>query len=107
MAQEPTATGDEQFAERLLGAFNHAAMMILVSVGHRTRLFDVMAGMPPAGSGEIAERASLAERYVREWLGGMVVSGIVEYDPSGETYALPAAHAAFMTRAAGSSNMAV
>ena len=28
------------------------------------------------------DRAGLAERYVREWLGAMVTGGIVEYEPS-------------------------
>lgn len=107
MVPIPSEERSEQFAERLLGAFNDAAMMLLVSVGHRTGLFDAMASMEPAGSGEIADRCALAERYVREWLGGMVVSGVVDYDPTAETYRLPAEHAARLTRAAAPSNMAV
>jgi SAM-dependent methyltransferase len=82
-------------------------MMVLISVGHRTGLFDAMAQMEPAESAEIATRAGLNERYVREWLGGMVVSGVVEYDAGRATYHLPAEHAAALTRAAGTSNMAV
>lgn len=97
----------EQFAERLLAAFNDSAMMLLISVGHRAELFDVMSTMDGAGSQEIADRAGLTERYVREWLGGMVVSGVVQYDPGDETYRLPAEHAAWLTRAAAPSNMAV
>jgi hypothetical protein len=92
----------EQFAERLLAAFNDSAMMLLISVGHRTGLFDVMSTIDAAGSQDIADRAGLTERYVREWLGGMVVSGVVEYDPGDETYRLPAEHAAVADESGGS-----
>ena len=107
MVAEPSAKRGEQFAERILKAFNDASMMLLISVGHRTGLFDAMSVMEPESSVEIARRCGLHERYVREWLGGMVVSGVVEYDPKGETYSLPAEHAAMLTRAAAPSNMAV
>ena len=36
----------EEFAERMLRTMNEAALALMVSVGHRTGLFDVMAGMP-------------------------------------------------------------
>jgi hypothetical protein len=36
----------EEFAERMLRTLHEAALALMVSVGHRTRLFDVMAGMP-------------------------------------------------------------
>ena len=59
---------------------NEAALALMVSVGHRTGLFDVMAGMPAATSAGIASRAALDERYVREWLAVMTTGRIVEYD---------------------------
>jgi SAM-dependent methyltransferase len=76
------------------------------SVGHRTGLFDAMAAMEPATSVEIAAKASRDERYVREWLGGMVASRIVDYEPETGRYALPAEHAAFLTRDAAPNNIA-
>jgi hypothetical protein len=60
----------ETFAATLLTALNHAALCLMMSIGHRTGLFDVMSGMPPSSSREIAAAAGLHERYVREWLGG-------------------------------------
>lgn len=62
----------DAFAKRLLTALNHGALCLMVSIGHRTGLFDVMHEMDPATSEEIAVRAGLNERYVREWLGAMV-----------------------------------
>jgi 2-polyprenyl-3-methyl-5-hydroxy-6-metoxy-1,4-benzoquinol methylase len=96
----------DAFAERMLGVLNSGALAIMVSLGHRTRLFDAMAGMQPADSHEIAARAGLNERYVREWLGAMVTGGIVHYDPKAGAYRLPAEHAACLTRAAAPNNVA-
>jgi 2-polyprenyl-3-methyl-5-hydroxy-6-metoxy-1,4-benzoquinol methylase len=77
------------------------------SIGHRTGLFDAMTGLPPSTSDEIAARAGLAERYVREWLAVMVTGRIVAYDADARTYQLPAAHAAILTRRAPLGNFAV
>jgi 2-polyprenyl-3-methyl-5-hydroxy-6-metoxy-1,4-benzoquinol methylase len=79
----------------------------MTSIGHRTGLFDVMAGLPPATSEEIAEQAGLNERYVREWLGAMVTGRFVDYDTATSAYHLPAEHAAFLTRQAGTDNVGV
>ncbi len=95
-----------EFAERLQGTFNQGALCLMISVGHRTGLFDAMAQTAPATSVEIAERANLQERYVREWLGAMVTGGVIEMDAASEKYSLPGAHAAVLTRAAGADNMA-
>ena len=86
---------------------NEAAVALMVSVGHRTGLFDVMAGMPAATSDSIAARAGLDERYVREWLAVMTTGRIVDHDGSTGTFWLPAEHAAWLTRAAGLNNLAV
>lgn len=97
----------EAFADRLVGALNGAALALMTSLGHRTNLFDVLATLPNTTCEELADKAGLAERYVREWLGVMVTSSVVEYDPRLETYHLPAEHAAFLTRAASPNNIAV
>jgi SAM-dependent methyltransferase len=97
----------EAFAEKMLGVLNAGALTLMTSIGHRTGLFDVMSTLPPADSVEIAHRAGLDERYVREWLGAMVTGGIVEHDAATGHYHLPAEHAACLTRAARPNNMAV
>lgn len=70
----------EQNAGRTLGIVNDGVLAVMASIGHQTGLFDAIAGMAPATSAEVAEAAALDERYVREWLGAMVVGGIVEYE---------------------------
>jgi len=97
----------EAFAGRFLTALNNGALCLMVSVGHRTGLFDLMSKSPPATSEEIAARAGLNERYVREWLGAMATAGVVEFDPTTTRFSLPAEHAASLTRAAHADNMAV
>jgi hypothetical protein len=67
--------------ERLFAALNGSALAVFVSIGHKSGLIKTMLQMPPATSEQIAEGAGLQERYVREWLGGMVVCGIVDYAP--------------------------
>lgn len=94
------------FAQRMTDTINDAFLALMISIGHQTTLFDTMARLPPATSEEIARAAGLQERYVREWLGAVVTGRIVEYDPAKKTYALPPEHAASLTRAAGSSNLA-
>lgn len=72
----------EAGAARLLGILNDSSAAVLASVGHQTGLFDVMAGLPTATSEQIADAAGLNERYVREWLGGMVTARFVQYQPA-------------------------
>ena len=97
----------EAFAEMMLDTLNRGALTLMISIGHRTALFDSMAGLPPSTSARIAYAACLHERYVREWLGAMVTGHIVEYDPATDTYFLPAEHAASLTRAATPNNLAM
>jgi hypothetical protein len=61
----------EQFAGNLLATLNNGALCLMISIGHRTGLFDVMRTLPPSTSEEIAREAGLNERYVREWLGAI------------------------------------
>jgi SAM-dependent methyltransferase len=100
-------TGSAEFAERMTRMLNEAALALMVSVGHRTGLFDAMAGMPAATSAEIAAGAALDERYVREWLAAMTTGGVVDHDSAAASFSLPARHAAWLTRAAGPDNLAV
>jgi hypothetical protein len=98
--------GADAFAGQMLAALNNSATVLMLSVGHRTGLFQALSKLPPSTSVEIAKAAGLEERYVREWLGNMVVSRIVEYDSSTRRYALPPEHAMDLTQEAGPNNMA-
>lgn len=94
------------FAEKLLNSLNYGALALMTSIGYRTGLFDKMRTLEPSTSYEIADEAGLDERYVREWLGAMTVSGVVEFDPVVDKYFLPPEHAAVLIKEAGTDNIA-
>src|SRR4051812_10530225 len=104
--QELDRERSDAFAGRLLDVVNDGMLALMISVGHRTGLFDVLAHMDAADADTIAAAAGLEERYVREWLGAMTSGRIVEYEAATATYRLPPEHAASMTRAAGPGNLA-
>ena len=85
----------EAFAGRLMPILAGGIQSYLVDLGARTGLF-AAAAEGPATSDDLAERADLVERYVREWLGAVVTAGIMEYDPAHATYTLPPEHAALL-----------
>ena len=78
MTQTFDQTKAEAFAERMLDILNSGALAVMISIGHRTELFDTMAELPPSTSQQIADAAGLNERYVREWLGAMVTGRLVD-----------------------------
>ncbi len=104
---EYDAARAEAFAGRMLETLNGAAVAVMISVGHRTGLFDALSEMDVATSEELADAATLNERYVREWLGAMTTGRVVEYEPATGRYRLPREHASWLTRAASPDNLAV
>lgn len=100
-------TKAQMFSNEIISALNQGALCILLSIGHRTQLLDSMDGQGPLSSHNLAKQTGLNERYVREWLNGMVVSKVVEYEPASQTYFLPQEHADFLTRRSSQANLAV
>jgi SAM-dependent methyltransferase len=90
----------------MVGLLNNGSIAMMCSIGHRTGLFDTMAGRGPMTSVELADSAGLNERYVREWLAAMAVGGIVDYNEDTETFVLPEEHQTLLTRAGGPLNIA-
>lgn len=89
----------EAFAGRFTEALNAGALLLMSSLGHRTGLFDALAAGAAGTPAEIARAAGLHERYVREWLAALAAAGVVELEGA-DHYALPAEHAAVLTRGA-------
>jgi SAM-dependent methyltransferase len=94
----------QAFARKLLDVFTGSGMTMLIGLGYRTGLFEA-ATQGPATSAELADRAGLDERYVREWLGAMVTSGLFDYEPAEGRYIFPPEDAALLT-GAGARNVA-
>ncbi|XP_022083548.1 uncharacterized protein LOC110975398 [Acanthaster planci] len=85
------AETEEMFGNRLAETVTQGFLCLALSLGHKTGLFEAMAGFDePKSAKEIANAAGLKERYVREWLGAMVSGCIVEVDEeTSELFLLP------------------
>ena len=93
----------EQFLAQLVSIYTGSMLNYMIDIGHRTGLF-AAAARGSATSAELADRAGLTERYVREWLGAMVTGGVFDYAPADQRYSLPPEHAACLTE--GPTNLA-
>jgi 2-polyprenyl-3-methyl-5-hydroxy-6-metoxy-1,4-benzoquinol methylase len=97
-----SAQSDEErtgaLVERLFGAALGGIDFVSVYLGDRLGLYRALAEAGGSTSLELASRASIHERYAREWLEQQAVTGILEVDdpakPEGDRrYSLPPAHA--------------
>jgi 2-polyprenyl-3-methyl-5-hydroxy-6-metoxy-1,4-benzoquinol methylase len=97
----------DAFAEKLIEVYNQGALSLMISIGHRSGLFDAMHNLSYNTSKEIAERSGLNERYVREWLHAMAAGSVIEVTEDGKKFHLTPEHAAYLTREAGADNLGV
>ncbi len=108
MNPDPRQSGSappELVADRLIQILNDGSIAVLASLGHQSGLFEALRAVPGSTSAQVAAAAELNERYVREWLAGVVTAGFVDYEPAGRTYSLRDDHSAFLT-GAGPDNFA-
>jgi SAM-dependent methyltransferase len=78
----------EDFMGRMVGEFGAVASAPLIALGDRLGLYKAMSEQGWMTSTEVAERAGLAERYVREWLAAQAASGFIRYDAAAGKYQL-------------------
>src|SRR5437588_8421029 len=86
-----------QFVFRAVDEVGATLNAALVVMGDKLGLYRALAGAGPLTPGELAERTSTAERYVREWLNAQAAGGYVEYDPESGRYTLPPEQALALT----------
>lgn len=84
-------------ADRLFQNVTGTLELYAVYLGERLGLYRALAGGEAMTSGELAERAGIAERYAREWLEQQAVAELVEVDDQKadaltRRYRLPAEH---------------
>jgi SAM-dependent methyltransferase len=91
----------EAFAGKVLSDCAGFQSVLLCALGDRLGLFKDLAANGPATSEELAARAGIIERYVREWLGGMASAGYLEYDPPSRRFTLPVEHAPLLAQEGG------
>jgi SAM-dependent methyltransferase len=84
----------KQVAQAVVGDVATVVHGALCYIGDRTGLFKAMMNAGALTVDQLAARAGLSARYVREWLGAMAAARYVEYDGSAETYLLTPEYAA-------------
>ncbi len=81
------------FADKVYEDMAGTMAVAMAYAGVKTGLFRTMAGRGAMRRDDVAEVSGLDPRYVEEWLKGMTTARFLDYDPAGETYALPDEHA--------------
>jgi 2-polyprenyl-3-methyl-5-hydroxy-6-metoxy-1,4-benzoquinol methylase len=108
---EKSQAGSQIFAQKMIDILNYGALNLAMAIGYRTGLYEVLDTVDsPQSATDIAAKAGLSQRYVKEWLGVMVTAGIVEVslgEDGEDRFHLPKARADFLTRRAGNSNLGV
>jgi hypothetical protein len=73
----------EEFADKVIGYLSGAGVSALVYLGDRLGLYRALKESGPSTSAELAAKAGLHERWVREWLHGQASAGLVRYAGNG------------------------
>jgi 2-polyprenyl-3-methyl-5-hydroxy-6-metoxy-1,4-benzoquinol methylase len=78
-----------QFVFRAVDEVGATLNAALVVIGDKLGLYRALAGTAGLTPGELADRTSTAERYVREWLNAQAAGGYVTYNADDGRYTLP------------------
>lgn len=86
----PAAT--ETFVGQVVNDVAAALSGVMTSIGNKLGLYAAMANAGPMSSQELADKTTLTERYVREWLNNQTAGGYIHYHADTQRYELPDAH---------------
>lgn len=94
----------QALAVRTFTAGLNAAELFAAYIGVRLGLYEALASAGPVTASQLADRATIAPRYAREWLEQQAAAGILEVDdankaPDRRLYVLPIGHAEALTDA--------
>lgn len=73
----------EELTETAIGYLNGAAVSAMAYLGDQLGLYRALSESGPVTSAELAAKAGLHERWVREWLHGQASAGLVCYTDDG------------------------
>ncbi|MGJ8681823.1 class I SAM-dependent methyltransferase [Paraglaciecola sp.] len=82
----------EEFAGQVVTDMSATLSGVMTSLGNKLGLYKAMAFAGPLTSQQLADKLSLAERYVREWLNNQVAGQYLQYHKNDKTYELPDAY---------------
>ena len=78
----------QAFMQKALADMGAIISAPLILLGERLGLYRAMAGAGPLSAEEVASRAGVAERPVREWLANQAAGGYISYDADSDTFTL-------------------
>jgi hypothetical protein len=73
----------DEVADKAIGYLSGAGVSALIYLGDRLGLYHALSEAGPSTSAELAAKAGLHERWVREWLHGQASAGLVHYAGDG------------------------
>src|SRR5574341_965522 len=77
---------EQQLRDFIKHVFDHLSGLVvsgMIYLGHHLGLYRALADAGPLTSTELAGKAALHERWVREWLQGQAAARLIEYKGDG------------------------
>ena len=99
--QNQAADTTEEFAERVVGAMDQRQLGHLAVDRASDQAVRHDGGAAAGHQRAVADAAGLSERYVREWLGGVVACRVIDYDPAAQSIRCRGTGAAVLTPPTG------
>ena len=78
-----------EFIGKMLTDLGGATSVAMVRMGDRLGLYKALHAAGPSTCGELAAKAGVNDRYLREWLSHQAASGYLDYDPVTGRFSLP------------------
>lgn len=70
--------------QKVFGHLKGALVSAMIHLGDKLGLYRALQGAGPINSQQLAEKAGLHERWVREWLHGQAAAGLLAYLGDGQ-----------------------
>jgi 2-polyprenyl-3-methyl-5-hydroxy-6-metoxy-1,4-benzoquinol methylase len=88
----------EQFAGKVMGDIGGAFALLLSFVGDQTGVFRTLRDTGRSTGTQLADKAGVDERYLREWLGAQAAAGYVTYHQEDDSFSLTPEQAIVLTQ---------
>ena len=87
-----------QLTQKVIGDAAGAVGLLLAYIGDQSKVYTTMDELGPSSVKEIADKAGLDERYLREFLSSNAANGYVTYEPAEDKFSLSPEQAAVFAK---------
>lgn len=84
----------EELQGKVLTDVGGAIGVLMAYIGDQSGVYEALEAIGPCGHKELARKADVDERYLREWLSSNAAAGYVVYHPENDTFSLTPEQAA-------------